>query len=458
MSKPLHFIGIGGIGMSAIARIFLARGQAVTGSDVQETPLIGALREAGATISMGHAARNIEGASAVVVTSAVQKDNPEYLAALQAGIPVYARGEMLARLMHGHRGIAIAGTHGKTTTTAMTARILQATDLDATVLMGGESRNTGTNAHDGSGEWFLTEADESDGSFMQLEPQIALVTNIENDHIESDDDLPRLRETFARFLERLPEGGVAILGVDNVHSAAIAPLPRAAKTVTVGMGPPANVHAANVCFEELGSTFDVIARSRCIGTIQLRVPGEINILNALGAIAVARELEIPFSTMADALRDFSGVRRRFEILVRSARMTVVDDYAHHPTAIKATIAAAREYHAGPLIVAFQPHRYTRTAYLARAFAESLRGADVVLLAPVYAASEAAIPGVSERLIGEPLREAGMTVEYVASVEALPDAILNAAPEGALVLMLGAGTITTTAAHLAARLQETSTAR
>ncbi|GAC1392765.1 MAG: UDP-N-acetylmuramate--L-alanine ligase [Vulcanimicrobiaceae bacterium] len=453
----LHFIGIGGIGMSAIARIFLARGEAVSGSDLKDTPLVRNLREAGATIFIGHAGKHIHGARAVVVSSAIDPKNPEYVAAKEAGLPILGRGEMLAKLMEGRRGIAIAGTHGKTTTTAMTAAILRHAGVDATILVGGESHDTGTNAHDGDSEWLLTEADESDGSFMQLTPAIALVTNIENDHIASDADLPRLRENFAAFLERLPEHGVAIVGVDNKHSAMIAPAERRAKTITFGLTPVADVHAAGVRFADLGSTFDVVAGGVCLGTILLRVPGEINILNALGAIVVARELEVPFVRIAQAFASFHGVRRRFDILARSDRMTVVDDYAHHPTAVQATIAAARRYHKGPIVVAFQPHRYTRTAYLARDFAESLRGVELVLLTPIYAASELPIDGVSERSIGEPLRATGADVRYVASVEALPDTIFERAPAGALVLMLGAGNITNVAAQLAARLEKAQAA-
>ncbi|MDP9016841.1 MAG: UDP-N-acetylmuramate--L-alanine ligase [Candidatus Eremiobacteraeota bacterium] len=447
----LHFIGIGGIGMSAIARIFLARGEAVSGSDIKETPLVRNLREAGATIHLGHAGKHVRGARAVVVSSAIDPKNPEFVAAKEAGLPIFGRGEMLAKLMEGRRGIAIAGTHGKTTTTAIASSILRYAGVDATILVGGESHDTGTNAHDGASEWFLTEADESDGSFMELRPVIALVTNIENDHIASDADLPKLRENFSAFLERLPEDGVAIVGIDNKHSALIAPGQRPAKTVTFGLTSAADVHAANVRFADLGSTFDVIAGGVCLGSARLRVPGEINIANALGAIVVARELGVPFVQVAEALADFHGVRRRFDILARSERMTIVDDYAHHPTAVQATIAAARRYYAGPIVVAFQPHRYTRTAYLARDFAESLRGVELVFLTPVYAASELPIEGVSERSIGEPLRATGANVQYVPSVEALPEAILEHAPPGALVLMLGAGNITNVAAQLAARL-------
>lgn len=450
-AKTLHFIGIGGIGMSAIARIFLARGEAVSGSDVRESALIADLRSAGATVFIGHAAENIANAHTVVASSAIDPHNPEFAAAQSAGLPILRRGEMLARLMQGRRGIAIAGTHGKTTTTAMTAAILRHGGVDATVLIGGEAHDTGTNAHDGSSDWFLTEADESDGSFMQLHPQIAMVTNIENDHMASDAELPALRDTFAEFLARLPDEGVAIVGIDNQHSAAIADLPRRAKTVTFGLNPQATLHAANLRFSGLSSTFDAIAGGVCLGTVELRVPGEINVINALGAIAVGREAGIAFAQIAEALREFGGVKRRFDILARTPRMTVVDDYAHHPTAVAATIAAARRFHRGALVVAFQPHRYTRTAYLAKDFARALTGAELVYLCPVYAASEAPIDGVSERSIGEPLRQTGADVRYV-EPDALADTLLDECPEGSLVLMLGAGSITNLAAQLAAKLQ------
>lgn len=439
--------------MSAIARIFLARGQAVSGSDVRESAIIQQLRDEGATIAIGHRPENIVDAESVVVSSAIDANNVEFLAAKEAGLPIFHRGAMLAKLMHGKRGIAIAGTHGKTTTTAMTAAVLRHAGLDATILIGGEALDTGTNAHDGRGEWFLTEADESDGSFMQLDPVIAVVTNIENDHIASDNELPKLRATFAAFLERLPEGGTAIIGIDNAHNATIAPFSRNAKTVTFGNAAEATLRPSNVQFKNLGSSFDVISAGVCLGTVELGVPGEINIANALGAIAIGRELEIPFARIAEALRTFSGVRRRFDILARSPRMTVIDDYAHHPTAIKATIAAARGYHDGPIVVAFQPHRYTRTAYLAKEFARSLLGVELVFLTPVYAASEPPVDGVSERSIGEPLSAAGASVEYVDSVHALPDAILKNAPQGALVLMLGAGNISAVASQLALRVND-----
>lgn len=448
----VHFVGVGGIGMSAIARILLARGLQVSGSDVKETALVSKLREEGVAVAIGHDPANITGADTVVVSSAIDRRNPEYVAAQRAGIPILHRGEMLARLVRERRGIAVCGTHGKTTTTAMVHSVLRGGEIDASLVLGGIDGVLGTNAHDGTSSWFVTEADESDGSFALLEPAIAIVTNIENDHLQSDDELPQLVRAFEEFLAKLPPDGTAIIGVDDPLAASLEERPRQAKTVTFGFGPRATIRATNIRSEGMGMTFDVLSGGVCLGTIELTVPGAINVQNALAAIAVARELEVPFVRIADGLRAFRGVRRRFDILSRNDRMIVVDDYAHHPTAVRATIAAAQQYHRGPVIVAFQPHRYSRTAYLARDFADALRGAERVYLTPVYAASESPIPGVSERSIGEPLSAAGSHVTYVSHVDELAERIFDEAPRGALVLMLGAGNITDAAARLAARVE------
>lgn len=451
-----HFVGIGGIGMSAMARILMARGEHVTGSDVKETPLIARLRDEGARVTIGHDAANVRGADEVIVSSAIDRRNPEYAAAHAAGMALVHRGERLARLLEGRRGIAICGTHGKTTTTAMVHAVLRSGGIDASLVLGGIDRVLDTNAHDGAADWFVTEADESDGSFSLLGPELAVVANIENDHLQSDDELPQLTRAFAEFLAKLPKAGAAIVGVDNALAASLGAIERRAKTVTFGFAASADVRASDVRGEGLSTTFEVIANDVRLGTICLQVPGQINVSNALGAIAVARELQIPFARVAEGMRAFAGVRRRFEILARGERMIVVDDYAHHPTAVRATIAAARQYHRGTVFVAFQPHRYSRTAYLARDFADALRGADRVYLAPIYAASEAPIPGVSERSIGEPLAALGTEVVYVPRVEDADERIFRDAPYGTLVLMLGAGTITDAAERLARR-QEADTA-
>jgi UDP-N-acetylmuramate--alanine ligase len=448
--KTWHFVGIGGIGMSAIARILLARGQRVSGSDVKETTLTTRLREEGADVRIGHDAANVENAHTVIVSSAIDRRNPEYVAAQRRSLPLLHRGEMLAELLRNRSGIAICGTHGKTTTTAMVAAVLRAGDIDASLMLGGIDGSLGTNAYDGHSPWFVTEADESDGSFAILDPKLAVLTNVENDHLQSDDELPQLVRAFEEFLAKLPEDGCAIIGVDDPLASSLVEHPRRARTVTFGFGPRADVRAGNLRAEGLGTAFDAIVGDVCLGTVELNVPGAMNVANALGAIAVARELGVPFVRIAEGLNAFRGVRRRFDILVRTDRFVLVDDYAHHPTAVRATIAAARQYHRGPVVVAFQPHRYSRTAYLARDFADALKGADRVYLAPIYAASEPPIPGVSERSIGEPLTALGTRVTYVTRVDELEERILEDTPRGALVLMLGAGNITDVAARLAQR--------
>ena len=453
--STFHFVGVGGIGMSAIARILLARGEAVSGSDVNATPLVEALRLEGANVTIGHHAGNVRGAHTVIVSSAIDRRNPEFAAARRSGIPVLRRGEMLAQLVSGRRGIAVCGTHGKTTTTAMTHAVLRAGGVDASLVLGGIDGVLDTNAHDGRSPWFVTEADESDGSFALLEPAMAVVTNIENDHLTSDDELPQLVRAFAEFLAKLPDDGAAVVGIDNPLSASLASHDLRSRTITFGIGPQADVRAVSLHFDGLGARFEALAGDERLGSVELSVPGVMNVQNALAAIAVARELNIPFPDIAAALRAFRGVRRRFDILARCDRLVVVDDYAHHPTALRATIAAARQYHRGPLYVAFQPHRYTRTAFLARDFADALRGVDRVYLTPVYAASEPAIPGVSERSIGEPLASTGASVRYVASIEDLENRLFREAPMGTMVLVLGAGDITEVAARLAQRVMATA---
>jgi UDP-N-acetylmuramate--alanine ligase len=454
-SERVHFVGVGGIGMSAIARVLLERGQAVSGSDSAPSPLLDRLSQEGVDVAIGHTADNVRDASIVVVSSAIDRNNPEFTAARRAGTTVLHRGEMLARIMQGRRGIAICGTHGKTTTTAMTHAVLRAGGIDAGLILGGIDGTLNTNAHDGTSPWFVTEADESDGSFALLEPDVAVVINVENDHLASDDELPALVRAFAEFLGKLPERGAAIVGIDNAHSASLASHDLPVPITRFGFGVQADIRATNLRFDRLGSQFDVIAGGACLGTAELPVPGAMNVQNALGAIAVARLLEVPFARVAEALRRFRSVRRRFDVLADAERMIVVDDYAHHPTAVAATIAAARGYHCGPLFVAFQPHRYSRTAFLAAQFAQALAGADRVYLAPVYAASEPAIPGVSERSIGKPLEAAGATVRYVSRVDALEDVLLDEAPAGTMVLLLGAGTITNVAHRLAQRVASVS---
>jgi UDP-N-acetylmuramate--alanine ligase len=445
-----HFVGIGGIGMSALARLLLDRGAGVSGSDLKPSALLDTLGAEGARIAIGQRSENVGDATLLVVSSAIAADNPEFAAARERGIPVITRGELLARLTRGMRTVAIAGTHGKTTTTAMTAAIFEAAGLDPTVAIGGERLDTRRNARSGAGPWFITESDESDGSFLFLAPAIAVVTNIENDHIASDADIPRLIAQFTAFVAAVGGDGHVVIGNDNPSSALLTAAAAVPVTTFATRG-PALLRAHDLRYAALGSRSRIEEHGRTLGELVLRVPGEINVQNALAALAAARAAGIDFPTAARALAAFAGVRRRFEIVGRSAALTVVDDYAHHPTAVAQTIAAARAAHDGPIVVAFQPHRFSRTAYLAADFARALAGADRVVLAPVYAASEAPIEGVSARSIGEPLARAGTPVSYVAAVEDLIERIPALAPPNALVLMLGAGSISGVAHALGARI-------
>jgi UDP-N-acetylmuramate--alanine ligase len=412
--------------------------------------LIEALEEAGMQSAVGHRAENIGDAEIVVVSSAIAVDNPELVAALAAGRTVVTRGQMLARLAEGQRLVAVAGTHGKTTTTAMLAAIFEEAGLDPTVAVGGIRVGTETNARAGAGTWFVTESDESDGSFLHLNPTIAVVTNIENDHVASDDELPKLLAQFAQFVAKVPPAGRAVIGTDNRASALIAKQAQAPVS-TFAVRNDAELTAEGMTYAALGSHFTVSELGAPLGEVRLQVPGEINVANALAAIGAARAAGISFTVTARALAAFGGVRRRFEIVGRGA-LTVIDDYAHHPTAIAATIAAAREFAAGaPVFVAFQPHRYTRTNYLKAEFAVALGAADHVFLTPIYAASEKPIRGVSERSIGELLAASGTPVTYAGDVEGLLVDVPRSAPEGAIVLMLGAGSISEVAHRLGERV-------
>ncbi len=445
-----HLVGIGGIGMSAIARLLLARGAHVSGSDVRRTPLIEQLEAEGAVVAIGHRATNVGDPGLVVVSSAIAHDNPEFSAALERGIAIKTRGAMLAELSASRTTVAIAGSHGKTTTTAMTVGIFEEAGLAPTFAIGGLRVDTGTNAGSGDGAWFVTESDESDGSFLDLTPTIACVTNVDNDHLASDDELPALLASFVTFVEGVPPHGRAIIGLDNRGSASIAAGADVPMTTFATRG-DADLTARDIAYAGLGSRFTLVENGIALGEIELRVPGEINVQNALAAIACARAAGVEFAPIARALVAFRGVRRRFEIVAERGGVIIVDDYAHHPTAIAQTIAATRAFTDAPVVVAFQPHRYSRTRYLAGDFAAALAFADRVILTPIYAASEAPIAGVSERSIGEPLERAGTPVTYVVDAADLLEAVPRVAGERAVVLMLGAGSISGIAHQLAGRM-------
>lgn len=449
VGAPVHFVGISGIGMSGLARVLHRRGVAVSGCSDRRTELTDSLEREGIPVAVGHAPSHVREAATVIVSSAIAADNPEVVAARAEGTQVWRRGALLAKLMAGARGVAVAGTHGKTTTTAMLSAILEASGWDPTVVVGGELVD-GSNARNGSGPWFVAESDESDGSFLELHPRIAIVTNVENDHVTSETELNAMTAAFDAFLAGIEPGGVAVVGIDEPRSAQLAERSNV-RSVTFGFSHSAMLRPENVRYEGFGSQCSVMRGSDRLGSLSLAIPGSINVQNALGALAAALEIGVPFEHASRALTAFGGVRRRFEVLARTRRMTVVDDYAHHPTAVEATIAAARAGWDGALLVAFQPHRYTRTAYLAKEFALALRGADRVLLTDVYAASEPPIPGIDAHTIGDALENLGSAVDYV-RVDELPSLVFETAPRGALVLCLGAGSITAAAHDLAALVQ------
>jgi UDP-N-acetylmuramate--alanine ligase len=438
--QQIHFVGIGGSGMSGLAEVVLTLGYRVTGSDARRGEAIERLERLGAKIFIGHAAGQIEGAHVVVYSSAVARDNPELMAARQRGIPVVPRAEMLAELMRVKHGIAIAGTHGKTTTTSMVGAVLAEAGLDPTLVVGGRVTALDASARLGQGDFLVAEADESDGSFLKLTPTIAVVTTIDAEHLDYYQSLDPLREAFLSFVNKVPFYGAAVLCADEAEIQAI--LPRVEKrTITYGLRGSASLVAAAVRLEGFASWFEVLHQGDALGEVQLRVPGLHNVANALAAIAVGLDLEIPFSVIQQALAGFSGVQRRFQVKGEIGGILIVDDYGHHPAEIRATLAAARAGFTRRRVVVFQPHRYTRTYHLHGEFLTAFVDADVLLVTDIYPAGEPAIPGVHARALAEEIAaRSGQDVRYVGDRTALVDEILRTARPGDLVLTLGAGDI------------------
>ncbi|HJD44415.1 MAG TPA: UDP-N-acetylmuramate--L-alanine ligase [Candidatus Paenalcaligenes intestinipullorum] len=452
--KHLHFIGIGGSGMSGIAEVMLNLGYAISGSDMQESTVTRRLAELGARIVIGHAAENVQGMSAVVVSTAITGDNPEVLAARAARIPVVPRALMLAELMRLRRGIAVAGTHGKTTTTSLLASVLAAGDLDPTFVIGGRLNSAGANAKLGEGEYMVVEADESDASFLHLLPVMAIITNIDVDHMDTyGHDVAQLKTAFIEFTQKLPFYGSAILCMDDPNVREVIPFVSRPVT-TYGIDQPAQVRAINLRSVGTQMHFDV-TRTSSVGelpilSVVLNLPGKHNVLNALAAIAVATELGVSDEAIARALKQFTGVGRRFAQigdLPVSAKngggyFTVVDDYGHHPNEMAATLAAARG--AWPdrrIVLAFQPHRYTRTRDCFEDFVQVLSAADAVLLSEVYAAGEAPVIAADGRALSRAIRVAGRVEPvFIANIEDMPQAILDFVRDGDVVLTMGAGSI------------------
>ncbi len=453
--KRIHFVGIGGSGMSGIAEVLANLGYQVSGSDIAESAAVRRLRGLGIAVAIGHEAGHIAGADAVVTSSAVTRDNPEVVAARDAHVPVVPRAMMLAELMRFKQGIAVAGTHGKTTTTSLVAAALGEAGLDPTYVIGGRLNSIGSNARLGKGELLVAEADESDASFLYLQPMISVVTNIDADHMETyGHDFERLKGAFVEFLGHLPFYGLAVVCKDDENARAILkdvsrPL------VTYGIRSDADLRAEDVRWEDGGMRFRAVGNGAKPLEVRLALPGEHNVLNALAAIAVAREVGAPDAAIAKALGEFTGVGRRFQrfgdvALAGGGRFTLVDDYGHHPAEMAATIAAARGAYPGRrLVLAFQPHRFTRTRDLFEDFVRVLSGADALVLADVYPAGEAPIVAADGRSLVRAIRVAGKVEPvFVDEVAQMKDAVLAAVRDGDVVVTMGAGSVAGLAPELA----------
>jgi UDP-N-acetylmuramate--alanine ligase len=438
--RRIHFVGIGGIGMSGIAEVLHNLGYLVSGSDSRESETTRRLGSLGLGVAIGHCPENIGDADVVVRSSAVGHENPEVAAARQRLIPVIQRAEMLAELMRMKYGVAIAGTHGKTTTTSLVATVLARGGLDPTMVIGGRLNALGSNAKLGRGDFLVAEADESDGSFLKLSPTIAVVTTIDAEHLDYYRDLAHIKDTFVEFINKVPFYGLAVLCLDQENIQAI--LPQMEKRfVTYGLRTQADFLARDISFAGMASECSVSWKGKPLGRLRLKVPGLHNIYNALAAVAVGIDLDLSFETIRDALGEFTGVDRRFQIRGEVGGITVVDDYAHHPAEIQATLDAAKNGFGRQVIAVFQPHRYTRTRALLPEFSTAFYQADRVFVTEIYPAGEAPIEGVSGRQIADGVTGHGHRhVTYVADKSDLAGAVLAAAQPGDLVVTLGAGDI------------------
>jgi len=436
--------------MSGIAEVLLNLGFAVSGSDLRSGPTTERLESLGGKIFIGHDADNISDAEVVVISSAVKSDNPEVVAARYEGIPVIPRAEMLSELMRMKRGIAVAGSHGKTTTTSMIAAVLSASDFDPTAIIGGKLNIFGSNAKMGQGEWMVAEADESDGSFMHLSPTVVVVTNIDREHMEYYKDMDKLHDTFVEFMNAVPFYGTVVACIDDPAVRALIPRVKR-RVVSYGLSDDADMRALDVHCPGLGCSFVAVRQGRKLGEVLLDMPGEHNALNALAAISVAFELGVDFSVASKGLHGFTGIGRRFEVKGEVRGATVIDDYAHHPTEIRATLKAARDYmdnakkgRAGKIVAAFQPHRYSRTKDLWDEFVNAFGQADLLVVTDIYPAGEAPIEGISGKslceAISEKRAEKGLPTQYAADLEDVVRIFESEVSIGDLVMTLGAGNI------------------
>jgi len=455
-AQHVHFIGIGGYGMSAIARVLLEMGYVVTGSDVARQELTDKLADKGAKIYIGHEKEHVQGADLVVYSAALPKDNVERMAAEEWNIPLLHRAQMLGRLLNDRKGIAVAGAHGKTTTSSMIAMVMERCGIDPTYIIGGEIMNVGTNAKAGKGEYVVAEADESDGSFLQYYPYLAIVTNVEADHLENyDGDFENLKQAYARFLNQVKPGGKAVLCADDETLRGMAHRLNT-ESITYGIDNDADYTAVQVRLGDRKIQFELLHRGVSLGQVELFVPGKHNVYNAMATIITCLEAGIPFADIVAALREFRGAKRRFQVLGEFDDILIIDDYAHHPTEIQATITAAKA--TGKRIIAvFQPQRYTRTYFLLEQFSRAFREADEVIITDIYSPQgEVQIEGVhSSKLADLIVQNSNEHTRYIPSKEEVEAYLLEKVRPGDLILTMGAGDIWKAAAGLARSLEARS---
>jgi UDP-N-acetylmuramate--alanine ligase len=449
----VHFIGIGGAGMSGLARILLELGRRVSGSDLNKTSITKRLESMGAVCYAGHSAENAEGVDLVVVSTAIKPENPELAGAIEKGIPIIHRGDLLALLMKEQCGIAVAGAHGKTTTTSMMALVLEKNQLNPTIVIGGELNDIGGNAKLGRGRYLVAEADESDGSFLKLSPQIAIITNVENDHLDYYGSVEKIKEAFKTFMAKVPGDGLAVVclddpGVREIMKGYKGPL------ATYGIDrEDADFVLSNIHLEGMASTGEVFRRGKSLGLLELTVPGRHNLLNALAVVSAGMFIGLEFKDIACALKKFRGAGRRFQLTGECSGVMVVDDYAHHPSEIKATLRAARQVGAGRIIAVFQPHRYTRTSLLREEFGSAFLDSDLVVMDEIYSAGEKPIEGVNAGLLVDSVRRSGQKeIVHLCSREEIVDYLAGQVRPGDLILTMGAGNIWMAGVELVQRLR------
>ncbi|MGI6487702.1 MAG: UDP-N-acetylmuramate--L-alanine ligase [Syntrophothermaceae bacterium] len=448
--KWIHMVGIGGIGMSGIAVVLNRMGIRVSGSDLSVTEITRRLQNEGVIVYQGHNAANLHpDVELMVVSSAIPPDNPEVQAAGQMSIPIIKRGEMLARLLNKCHGIAIAGAHGKTTTTSMISSILEHGDLDPTFIIGGELQESRLNAKLGQGRYLIAEADESDASFLGLYPYVAVVTNVSDDHLDHYGSVEKIRAAFHQFVSQVRPDGFSLLYSGDKCLAQLRNTD--SRILYYGADEQDDYYYKDIRSNGIGSVFQVYRRGIFLGEIQLRLPGVHNVLNALAAVAVGYELGVEFDSIRQALRNFSGARRRFEVVGKMNGITVIDDYAHHPVEIEATIDAARQFHNNRLIVIFQPHRYSRTQLLGSQFQEVFQDSDVVIITDIYAAGEKPIPGVSGELIYNSVQLGGCNAIYIPNKDDVVDYLMRVVQSNDLIITMGAGDIWQTGTRIVEEL-------